>query len=111
MGSATYIAKSSPSSLFYGTKKFAAPECVRGGPYHLEHQEVWALGSLLYVMLFKADPFRDDAEITNVDVVAKIRRQRVRISPEAEDAIVKMMEKNPMKRLKMQELMALPFLQ
>lgn len=62
-------------------------------------------------MLFKADPFRDDAEITNVDVVAKIRRQRVRISPEAEDAIVKMMEKNPMKRLKMQELMALPFLQ
>ena len=108
LGSATYT-NNIPSTLFYGTKKFASPECAQGLPYQLGHQEVWALGSLLYVMLFKADPFRDEKEIVGLEIDRKIRRQRVTISKEAEDAIVSMMSKDPLERITIPDVLNLKF--
>lgn len=35
-------------SSFYGTQKFSCPEAIVSKEYHLEHQEVWALGRLIW---------------------------------------------------------------
>ena len=55
----TMLVSDEPTAVFYGTQKFAAPEAIREIPYVLEKQEVWALGTLLYVMIFKMDPFEN----------------------------------------------------
>ncbi|KAJ3110258.1 hypothetical protein HDU96_006761 [Phlyctochytrium bullatum] len=75
-GSATSVEPGKTCELFYGTKKFAAPEAVRGEPYHPEAQEVWALGTLLFVLLFKLDPFTTDEEILTTDIGRRIARYR-----------------------------------
>ncbi|KAI9347708.1 kinase-like domain-containing protein [Obelidium mucronatum] len=61
---------------FYGTKKFAAPEAVQGDPYDPEMQESWALGTLLFVLLFKLDPFTTDEEIMGTDICKRIAKFR-----------------------------------
>jgi serine/threonine protein kinase len=86
-------------TLFYGTKKFQAPEAVAGEPYFPEAQEVWGLGTLLYVLLFKMDPFKGDEEILDVDIGQRIKRLRnvgkgITISAQAEELICSMLEKD-----------------
>lgn len=63
-------------TTFYGTQKFACPESIQNKAYNLESQEVWALGTLLYVMLFKMDPFTSDYEILEMDLGKRISRLR-----------------------------------
>ncbi|KAJ3190585.1 hypothetical protein HK101_008581 [Irineochytrium annulatum] len=82
-GSATAVAPGKTCELFYGTKKFAAPEAVRTEPYHPEAQEVWALGTLLFVLLFKMDPFTNDEEILATDIGRRISRYQASATPSA----------------------------
>ncbi|KAJ3024572.1 UNVERIFIED_CONTAM: hypothetical protein HDU68_007997 [Siphonaria sp. JEL0065] len=117
---------------FYGTKKFAAPEAVQGDPYDPEMQESWALGTLLFVLLFKLDPFTTDEEILGTDInkrIAKFRALAAKnvaqrrahpqgvdeltgvlgdISDDAVDALVVMMEKDPTRRIKVKDILRLP---
>ncbi|KAJ3099884.1 hypothetical protein HK100_004810 [Physocladia obscura] len=119
---------------FYGTKKFAAPEAVQGDPYDPEMQESWALGTLLFVLLFKLDPFTSDEEILNTDIVKRIAKFRNvaknkgkeaaaivvvdeeltgvlgDISDLAVEALVAMMEKDPVKRVRVKNILKLPAL-
>ncbi|KAJ3132001.1 hypothetical protein HK100_005780 [Physocladia obscura] len=121
---------------FYGTKKFAAPEAVQGDPYNPEMQESWALGTLLFVLLFKLDPFTSDEEILNTDIVKRIAKFRNvaknttnnkakeavfiadkeltgvlgDISDLAVEALVAMMEKDPVKRVRVKDILKLPAL-
>jgi serine/threonine protein kinase len=117
---------------FYGTKKFAAPEAVHGDPYNPEMQESWALGTLLFVLLFKLDPFSTDEEIMGTDIarrIAKFRSVAAKniaqrranpqgideltgvlgdISDDSVDALVAMMEKDPSRRIKVKDILKLP---
>ncbi|KAJ3087031.1 ATP-dependent Lon protease pim1 [Quaeritorhiza haematococci] len=113
-GSATKFEPGKTCTLFYGTKKFAAPEAVNGEAYYPEAQEVWALGTLLYVLLFKMDPFKTDAEILELDICKRIQRHRntpggVPISDAALHALKIMLEKDWSRRLRMVEIRQLPF--
>ncbi|KAJ3294591.1 hypothetical protein HDU76_006941 [Blyttiomyces sp. JEL0837] len=127
-GSATAITSENETcQLFYGTKKFAAPEAVRGEPYKPDAQEAWALGTLFFVLLFKLDPFTNDQEILNTDIVKRIHKfrnamnERVStvtsgsggggghvVSDYAVDALQHMMEKDPEKRIKVKDILDLP---
>ncbi|KAI8849450.1 kinase-like domain-containing protein [Chytridium lagenaria] len=115
-GSATSVDPYKTCDLFYGTKKFAAPEAVRGEPYYPESQEVWALGTLLFVLLFKLDPFTTDDEILTVDIGKRIERYReaagggvgLDISEEAVKSLKMMMEKDWARRIKLSEIRGLP---
>jgi serine/threonine protein kinase len=108
-----------PTTTFYGTQKFSCPEALGGNPYLLAHQEVWALGTLLYVMLFKMDPFGNDEEILELEIERRIHRLRsapygngcppIHMSDEAADAISCMLSKDPEDRPHVEELMDLPF--
>ena len=106
-GSTTLFHPKQAHTLFYGTKKFAAPESLENTEYLAGPQEAWCLGTLLYVLLFKMDPFKDDVEIINLDISRRIERLReaghayggASISQAAVELMVGLMNKNPVKRI------------
>jgi protein-serine/threonine kinase len=61
-GSAAYI-KSGPFDVFVGTIDYAAPEVLAGRAYRGKEQDVWALGILLYTIIYKENPFYSIDEI------------------------------------------------
>ncbi|WEW55343.1 serine/threonine protein kinase [Emydomyces testavorans] len=61
-GSAAYI-KKGPFDVFVGTIDYAAPEVLQGKSYHGKEQDVWALGILLYTIIYKENPFYNVNEI------------------------------------------------
>ncbi|KAJ3381045.1 hypothetical protein HDU92_005604 [Lobulomyces angularis] len=116
-GSTTQLIPGKQCSLFYGTKKFASPEAVGGEPYYPEAQEVWCLGTLLYVLLFKMDPFKDDKEILEFDISLRINRLRAAgrenggadISDSANEALLRMMNKDWKRRIRSADIIKLDF--
>jgi len=82
-GSAAYI-KSGPFDVFVGTigiyhllssridanrlPDYAAPEVLAGRPYRGKEQDVWALGILLYTIVYKENPFYSIDEIMDRDL-------------------------------------------
>lgn len=61
-GSAAYV-KSGPFDVFVGTIDYAAPEVLNGNPYKGKPQDIWAIGILLYTMIFHENPFYNVDEI------------------------------------------------
>lgn len=61
-GSASY-SKLGPFDVFVGTIDYASPEVLRGEKYEGKPQDIWALGILLYTILFKENPFYNVDEI------------------------------------------------
>lgn len=55
-----------PSHAF--TTDYAAPEVLRGSPYRGKEQDVWALGILLYTIVYKENPFYSIDEIMDHDL-------------------------------------------
>lgn len=66
-GSAAYV-KSGPFDVFVGTIDYAAPEVLGGEPYEGKPQDIWALGVLLYTIIFKENPFYNIDEILDGDL-------------------------------------------
>lgn len=66
-GSAGYT-KLGPFDVFVGTIDYASPEVLRGEKYDGRPQDVWALGILLYTMLYKENPFYNVDEIMEGDL-------------------------------------------
>ncbi|KAI5968148.1 FUN31 [Candida margitis] len=66
-GSAGYV-KQGPFDVFVGTIDYASPEVLRGEKYEGKPQDIWALGILLYTMLYKENPFYNVDEILEGDL-------------------------------------------
>lgn len=66
-GSAAFI-KQGPFDVFVGTIDYAAPEVLSGNPYEGKPQDVWALGILLYTVVYKENPFYNVDEIMDGDL-------------------------------------------
>lgn len=47
---------------------YAAPEVLAGKPYRGKAQDVWALGILLYTIIYKENPFYSIDEIMDRDL-------------------------------------------
>jgi len=61
-GSAAYT-RNGPFDVFVGTIDYAAPEVLQGRAYAGPEQDVWALGILLYTIVFRENPFYNSDEI------------------------------------------------
>ncbi|KAI9223514.1 serine/threonine protein kinase [Blastocladiella britannica] len=84
-GSAAYARSEKPTfDTFAGTLEYCAPELIMGRRYQGKPQDVWALGVLLYVMLFRECPFFNDDEILRRAV--HIPQQQQRATAVSEDA-------------------------
>lgn len=66
-GSAGYT-KLGPFDVFVGTIDYASPEVLRGEKYEGKPQDIWALGILLYTLLYKENPFYNVDEIMEGDL-------------------------------------------
>lgn len=114
-GSLTSLDRGQHVKTFYGTKKFCSPEALRGS-YLPELQEVWALGTLFYVLLFKMDPFKTDDEVLDLDIGRRIERiraygingQEISISDATLDALAKMLNKDWSQRPRVDQILKLP---
>ncbi|ODQ78913.1 hypothetical protein BABINDRAFT_38761 [Babjeviella inositovora NRRL Y-12698] len=66
-GSAAYT-RQGPFDVFVGTIDYAAPEVLNGKPYDGKPQDVWALGVLLYTLMYQENPYYNVDEIMEGDL-------------------------------------------
>ncbi|KAI1437728.1 hypothetical protein GGR50DRAFT_643875 [Xylaria sp. CBS 124048] len=102
-GSAAYI-KSGPFDVFVGTIDYAAPEVLAGKPYGGKEQDVWALGILLYTIIYKENPFYSIDEIMDRDL-----RIPYTISDESIDLIRSMLNRDVSKRYDIDQVLQHPW--
>ncbi|KAI8985254.1 hypothetical protein BDB01DRAFT_789472 [Pilobolus umbonatus] len=69
-GSAAYVKPGRKYETFVGTLDYAAPEILRGHTYSGCPQDVWALGILLYTLIYRENPFYDIDEIMGRELIA-----------------------------------------
>lgn len=129
-GSAAYI-KSGPFDVFVGTigmllstpfflgpflrcfhitlantipPDYAAPEVLRGSPYRGKEQDIWAMGILLYTIVYKENPFYSIDEIMDHDL-----RVPYVTSEDCIDLIRKMLDRDVERRIGIQAVCEHPW--
>lgn len=106
-GSAAWV-KDGPFGVFVGTIDYAAPEVLNGQPYDGKSQDVWAMGILLYTLIFKENPFCSVDEILDGGVKFP---QYSDVSPACMELIRKILITDINKRPTMQDIMNDPWLE
>lgn len=104
-GSAAYV-KNGPFDVFVGTIDYAAPEVLSGNPYLGRPQDVWALGILLYTIVYKENPFYDVDEILEGEL-----RVPFVMSEDCLDLIKMILNRDANKRPTIEEIKAHKWLQ
>lgn len=102
-GSAAYI-KNGPFDVFVGTIDYAAPEVLAGKSYRGKEQDVWALGILLYTIVYKENPFYSIDEIMDHDL-----RVPYIMSEQSIDLIRLMLDRDVEKRITISQVLEHPW--
>lgn len=100
-GSATFMEKDKMFSTFYGTTEYCSPEVLAGNKYHGPELEMWSLGVTLYVLMFFENPFLDMEDTLRAELLFPQD-----VSIELENLLLQMLDKDPMTRMSMKELLA-----
>ncbi|KAL7751016.1 hypothetical protein RI367_003596 [Sorochytrium milnesiophthora] len=116
-GSAAYIPTAARDwfDKFLGTLDFASPEIVEGYRYRGPEAEVWALGVLLYIIVFRQVPFKS----TDAIKLAKLSLPSANDVHDPDypdvrqlfDLLHLMLEPIPSERATLEEVVAHPWLQ
>lgn len=106
-GSATYV-RNGPFDVFVGTIDYAAPEVLSGNPYEGKPQDIWAIGILLYTIIYKENPFYNIDEIIEGNVTFE---NETSVNPNCLNLIKTMLTKSVPKRPKIDAVMNDPWLQ
>ncbi|KAL4890769.1 putative serine/threonine protein kinase [Aspergillus ambiguus] len=104
-GSAAYI-KNGPFDVFVGTIDYAAPEVLQGKSYRGKEQDIWALGILLYTIVYKENPFYNVDEILD----HPLRVPFLPFSEDCIDLIRRMLDRDVDNRLTITEVMEHPWM-
>ncbi|KAF3159593.1 hypothetical protein EYR41_002446 [Orbilia oligospora] len=102
-GSAAYI-KNGPFDVFVGTIDYASPEVLKGKSYRGKEQDIWALGVLLYTIIYKENPFYNIDEIMDHDI-----RIPWSTSDDSIDLIKGMLNRDVEKRLTISQVLEHPW--
>lgn len=79
---------------------YAAPEVLAGKPYGGKEQDVWALGILLYTIIYKENPFYSIDEIMDRDL-----RVPYTISDESIDLVRRMLDRDVAQRATIEQVL------
>jgi len=121
-GFATFVIPGKKLDQYCGTPIYAAPEIVSGTPYDGKKVDVWSLGVVLYAILCGRFPFtvnkptETDAEFYRL-LFDKIQNKKLRfshkvaLSAEVKDLLSRMLDKNPITRLTMKQVLTHPWVQ
>ncbi|KAG0745406.1 hypothetical protein G6F62_011203 [Rhizopus arrhizus] len=104
-GSAAYLKHCKKYENFVGTLDYAAPEILQGQTYSGKPQDVWALGILLFTLIYRENPFYDIDEIMSREL-----RIPFVLSNDSVDLIRKMLERDVEKRIDIHKVLAHPWL-
>ncbi|KAF9250811.1 hypothetical protein DTO006G1_9682 [Penicillium roqueforti] len=104
-GSAAYI-KNGPFDVFVGTIDYAAPEALQGRSYRGKEQDIWALGILLYTIVYKENPFYNVDEILD----HPLRIPFLPFSEDCIDLIRTMLDRDVDNRLTITEVLEHPWM-
>ncbi|KAJ5888238.1 hypothetical protein N7495_008279 [Penicillium taxi] len=104
-GSAAYI-RNGPFDVFVGTIDYAAPEVLQGRSYRGKEQDIWALGILLYTIVYKENPFYNVDEILD----HPLRIPFLPFSEDCIDLIRKMLDRDVDSRLTITEVLEHPWM-
>ncbi|OBZ86393.1 Serine/threonine-protein kinase ppk6 [Choanephora cucurbitarum] len=104
-GSAAYLKPGRKFETFVGTLDYAAPEILRGHTYSGKPQDIWALGILLFTLIYRENPFYDIDEIMGREL-----RIPFVISEGSVDLIRKMLERDVDKRIDIHQVLQHPWL-
>ncbi len=83
---------------------YAAPEVLAGKPYGGKEQDVWALGILLYTIIYKENPFYSIDEIMDRDL-----RIPFVLSEESIDLIRCMLDRDVSQRYTIEQVLEHPW--
>jgi protein-serine/threonine kinase len=83
---------------------YAAPEVLAGKPYRGKEQDVWALGILLYTIVYKENPFYSIDEIMDRDL-----RVPYIMSEDSIDLIRLMLDRDVDSRISIEQVIAHPW--
>ncbi|CAG8682355.1 1926_t:CDS:2, partial [Ambispora leptoticha] len=99
-GSSAYIKEGKKYDTFCGTLDYAAPEVLTGKKYDGPQQDIWALGILLYTLIYKENPFYNIDEIIardlripyilsegSIDLVKRMLNRDVDLRPPIDDVL------------------------
>jgi protein-serine/threonine kinase len=83
---------------------YAAPEVLAGKPYRGKEQDVWALGILLYTIIYKENPFYSIDEIMDHDL-----RVPYVMSEASIDLVRRMLDRDVDRRISIGEVLEHPW--
>jgi serine/threonine protein kinase len=88
-----------------GSPNYAAPEVISGQSYSGHEVDIWSCGVILYAMICGSLPF-DDEQLAVLFMKIKQGNYRmpVQIPPDCKDLIRRMLQTNPVKRIKLSEI-------
>lgn len=98
-----------------GSPHYAPPEIARGQPYQGDRADIWSCGVVMYVMLCGRLPFGTGEERENIcEVLDEVKRCEVifpsSISPEAQDFVLGMLQRQPMNRIAIADMWSHPLI-
>lgn len=102
--------KKQTSETYCGSLSYAAPEILRGLPYHPKVADIWSIGVILYIMLNKAMPF-DDTNIKRLYEQQTNKRWRFRakvidiLSDQVKKLMTHLLEPDVAKRWRVEQIL------
>ncbi|KAI8817463.1 kinase-like domain-containing protein [Fimicolochytrium jonesii] len=92
-----------------GTPNYISPEIISRLPYGLA-SDVWSLGCMVVTLLTGTPPFESQAVKNTLDKVSRVEYTLPdHISPEAQDLVHRLLQKDPKKRLALTKVLSHPF--
>ncbi|OWZ17573.1 CAMKK protein kinase [Phytophthora megakarya] len=101
-----------------GTYQFLAPECCSGEPYNPFKVDIWAVGVIYFIFLFGRLPFSSESphelfdEIIRAEIVVpgpEKSHHEMPLSPEGQDLLLRLLEKDPEQRITVTEALNHPW--
>ncbi|KAI6172088.1 hypothetical protein M3Y98_00934400 [Aphelenchoides besseyi] len=97
-------------STFCGSPPYASPELFRDASYHGHAVDIWALGILLYFMLVGVTPFRGETvQELKKNILEGVFTIPEYVSQQAQMLITRMLDMNPIKRPRAEDLKKMYF--